>query len=327
MSRKRDRPGTVLRFDLPEDRVAYGRVLEEGVIAVYRGIFGRDDPVPIGSRDYQFITSLDDRDMRRLEIVGMDPATTPIDDVAPPSAIPPHLPTDGWMIYYRGAIRPSTEEEAGGLEVTASWTLDQFVDRILGRRGGVVWDVEPRPSAKQVGDTPAKPATTTPPMGDAAREWLFVALDGKTLVPGVLLAGICPAGGWRPGSFREGAWPPSAELRTSLRSGPGWELPEWRLHVPEWPDQADFERAIGVTLDALVAGGARVAWVGVEDAIVTPGRLFLPEEMSDSVLAALTAHGRHYGRIVLDEPLVGISDEELLELRAATRGLAELPPA
>jgi hypothetical protein len=326
VNRDRDRPGTILRFDLPDGRVAYGRVLEEGVIAVYRGIFGRTDPVPVGSRDYAFITGLDDGDMRRLEIVGMDPAMAPDDDIAPPSAIPPRLPTDRWIIYHRGAMRPSNEEEAVGLEITASWTLDQFVDRILGRRGGVHWGVTPRPAGEAADDAAPQPAGTPPLKGDSARHRLSVVLREAAVCPGVLFTGICPAGGWRAGPFPAAAWPPSAELETSLRAGPGWELPQWRLHVPKWPNQDGFGRAVDATLEAMVARGALVAWVGREGAIVTPDRLFLPEEMSDGVFAALTFDGRRYGRIVLDEPLRGVRDEHLLELRAATHGLAELPP-
>lgn len=119
----------------------------------------------------------------------------------------------------------------------------------------------------------------------------------------------------------------SAELDTSVLAGPGWEMPEWTLLLPEWPRQADFERAVTVTLEAMVSGGAVVAWVGYETDVVTPDGLFLPKWMSGGVFTALTFDGRRYGRILLDGPLAGISDEELLELRAATNGLAELPPA
>lgn len=124
---QRPHPGTVVRIDLPSGP-AYGRVLRDASIAIYR-LNGDLSSPPIGSRDYEFVVGIYDTDLRRLPVVGFDQPTDG-DDWPPPVAIRPNLPGDSWRIYERGEIRPATSEQAGGLEAAAVWSIDQIADRL-----------------------------------------------------------------------------------------------------------------------------------------------------------------------------------------------------
>ena len=74
-SLRRPRPGTVVRIDLPDGHAAFGRVLRDASVAVYRGIYGRADQPPLGSRDFAFVVGIYDRDLSALPVTGFDPGT------------------------------------------------------------------------------------------------------------------------------------------------------------------------------------------------------------------------------------------------------------
>jgi hypothetical protein len=123
----------VVRIALPDGRIAFGRVLRDASIAIYRGIWNGNDRPPIGSRDFAFVVGIYDADLRALPVAGSDPASGD-DDWPPPMAIRPVLSGDHWKIYDRGVMRQSSAEGARSLEPAAVWHIDHIIDRVLGDR-------------------------------------------------------------------------------------------------------------------------------------------------------------------------------------------------
>ena len=50
----------MVRIALPYGRIAFGRVLRDASIAIYRGTWNGDDRPPIGSRDFVFVVGIYD---------------------------------------------------------------------------------------------------------------------------------------------------------------------------------------------------------------------------------------------------------------------------
>src|SRR5439155_860643 len=110
---------------------AYGKVLKDASIAVYRQLSDEPNKPPIGSRDYQFIVGIYKEDLANLKNVGVDRSKDEEDNWPPPSSIKDPL-NGSWRIYHKGQMRPSTEKEAAHLERAAGWHTHHIVDRIMG---------------------------------------------------------------------------------------------------------------------------------------------------------------------------------------------------
>jgi len=127
MKRSNPQVGDVVEMRLPNNKRAYGRVLKDGGLAVYKPVGSEE--LPIGSRDYQFVVGIYLPDLRRLPVVAHDPSSNSEEDWPPPSCITDAL-TGAKRIYYKGRINPSTQEECEGLEPTAAWHISHIIDRI-----------------------------------------------------------------------------------------------------------------------------------------------------------------------------------------------------
>ena len=131
---RRPEAGDVVQIALPDGRFAYGRVLRDAALAVYRAISrGPNDP-PTGSRDYQFVVGVDDHALAGLPVVGHDPSANPDDDFPPPFSITDPITGDK-AVYHRGRIRPDADgSRTEGLEPAAVWELEHLISRIEGSR-------------------------------------------------------------------------------------------------------------------------------------------------------------------------------------------------
>ena len=115
-------------------------------------------------------------------------------------------------------------------------------------------------------------------------------------------------------------WPDGEHWSEHLLFGDGWQVPMWEIALRRWPAQADFDAALSGTFAALFAEGCVLAWVGAE-LFADPPDLFLPEFMSGGVLVAATPD-QSFGRLDLDAAVQPIGDDQLLQLRELSHGLA-----
>lgn len=134
MSRKvKPKVGDVVEILLPRGGVAWGRVLRDASIAVYRSEAGAHSP-PTGSRDYQFVVGIYDDALKTLPVVGKDPSASPEEDWPPPYCVTDKI-TGSKRIYHHGETRPADPAECEGLEPAAVWDLHHIVDRIERSQG------------------------------------------------------------------------------------------------------------------------------------------------------------------------------------------------
>lgn len=127
--------GDVVQVFLPMGGYAYGRILNDGV-AFYRQVTAESGEPPIGSRDFQFVVTLDSDVLRRREfaLVGHDPSASPEEDWSPLRRIQDPITGDTQVYGPHGEIRPATESEiAMRLEPVMSWSFDRLIDRLEGR--------------------------------------------------------------------------------------------------------------------------------------------------------------------------------------------------
>lgn len=104
----------------------------------------------------------------------------------------------------------------------------------------------------------------------------------------------------------------------------GWRVIVWDVPITEWPESDAWTIAVRSTFDSLLAAGCVVAWIGREGYFCDPPDLFLPSCMSEGVVAAATVGGFFSCPVVPDKPLKYLTDEELLEIRSQSDGLAGL---
>jgi len=131
MVAKRPKVGDVVQIELPNGGYAYGRVLRDASIAIYRQTSQISGRPPVGSRDYQFVVGVYDDVLNSgaCPVVGHDPSRDTDDEWPPPSYI--RDPISGQAsAYHKGIIIPATEEEIIGLERASVWDLDHIVERI-----------------------------------------------------------------------------------------------------------------------------------------------------------------------------------------------------
>jgi hypothetical protein len=121
--------GAVVEIALADGSFAYGRVLRDAAIAVYREMSTAPAKPPIGSRDYQFVVGIYDDALADLTLVGQDPSVDSEEDWPPPFSVTDKI--SGQMsIYHHGEMRPAAESECEGLEPAAVWELSHIVERI-----------------------------------------------------------------------------------------------------------------------------------------------------------------------------------------------------
>lgn len=130
--RKRIKLGDVYAIPLPDGRYAFGRVFDDGGIAIYKYIGNSIEDIP-NQEDYQFIVGVYKYVLQSGDwpIVENRPFINEEDSCPPPQCIID--PIDGsYSIYYNGEIRDSNKEECEGLEEAAVWADNHIIDRIMG---------------------------------------------------------------------------------------------------------------------------------------------------------------------------------------------------
>ncbi len=136
MSKRKAVPGDVCELPLGDGRFAYGRVLNDASIAVYRSISRRPHAPPIGEREFLFTIGVYDDvpGSAAAPVVGHDPFSS--EDEAWPPAYKVVDPITGRVrVYHRGEIQEADDPSAASeLEKAAAWDLNHIVERIRDAR-------------------------------------------------------------------------------------------------------------------------------------------------------------------------------------------------
>ena len=132
IGRARANPGDVCELPLGDGRYAYGRVLRDASIAVYRTVSHRAGSPPLGEREFLFTVGIyeDVPGSANAPIVGHDPFSSEDESWPPPYKVVD--PIDGRVqLYHRGAMRGTVDPgEASHLEKAAVWDLHHLTQRI-----------------------------------------------------------------------------------------------------------------------------------------------------------------------------------------------------
>ncbi len=132
MVRRKAAPGDVCALDLGDGRFAYGRVLRDASIAIYRTILTTPSAPPVGERPFAFTVGIYDDlpGSEQCPVVGHDPFGSENESWPPPAKIVD--PISGRVrIYYRGQISEAPDgTDSAHLEKAAVWDLQHLLDRI-----------------------------------------------------------------------------------------------------------------------------------------------------------------------------------------------------
>lgn len=113
--------------------------------------------------------------------------------------------------------------------------------------------------------------------------------------------------------------------KTSRYFGDHWEIIRWDIEMLRWPTGVEWLSTLSAFFEAMISGGARVAWVGSETSPFSdPPTLFHPDYMTGGVFAWRTDDGRGREQLDPDKPLTPASVEELRALREYAKGLADV---
>lgn len=130
---KRDaKPGDVCQLTLGDGRYAYGRVLKDASIAVYRSVTRRPGTPPVGERDFLFTVGVYDAvpGSPAVPVVGYDAFLSEDEAWPPPYKVVDPI-TGRIRIYHHGEIQEAEDPAvASGLEKAAVWELQHIVERI-----------------------------------------------------------------------------------------------------------------------------------------------------------------------------------------------------
>lgn len=132
MKRQRVKLGNVHQIPLPNGKYAYGRVLKDASIAIYKEISNSPNMIP-STEDYAFIVGVyrDVLTSGEWPIVGRRPFENAEEAWPPPNCIIDSISGE-YSVYYKGEIRPGSKEECEDLEVAAVWEAEHIIDRIMG---------------------------------------------------------------------------------------------------------------------------------------------------------------------------------------------------
>jgi len=156
-----------------------------------------------------------------------------------------------------------------------------------------------------------------------ARDALTIFVAGGE-VPSLIAYGLSRSDELREMEFPADVWPTSPDHSDFVLRGDNWCVYGWEIPMARWPAGIDFKDAVRRTLEALISGGCRVAWIGAEGVpYCDPPDLFSPNWMSGGVLAAMTEDGVFTCPLDPDRVLAALSDDEMLRLRAFAEGLAD----
>lgn len=156
-----------------------------------------------------------------------------------------------------------------------------------------------------------------------ARERLTVFEDGNE-VPGIIFYGLRRETETRAVTFPSSTWGGQSPSRSFSLEGRSWRVEMWELPLVAWPRGLNFVAAVRETLEAMINGGSRVAWVGAEGLpFCDPPEALDPNCMSGGVLAWMKDDGTFECPLDPDSPISVVSDDEMVRLRTYAAGLAD----
>ena len=134
--KKRIKLGDVYAIPLPNGMYAFGRVMKDAGISIYKHIGSSCKDIP-QTEEYQFIVGIykDVLQNGEWELVENRPFNNE-EEAWPPKQYIIDKINGRYSIYHKGEIVPSTEEECQGLEVAAIWDSHHIIDRIMGEERG-----------------------------------------------------------------------------------------------------------------------------------------------------------------------------------------------
>ncbi len=123
--------GDVVQIPLPDGRYAYGRVLRDASIGVYRVTTTEEGKPPRGD-DYMFVVGVFEKVLTSGEwpVVGHAEFRDTEEEWPPPYCVKDKI-TGRMSIYHKRQMRPAGEDECREMEPAAVWDAHHVVDRIL----------------------------------------------------------------------------------------------------------------------------------------------------------------------------------------------------
>ncbi|RHH66522.1 MULTISPECIES: Imm26 family immunity protein [Vagococcus] len=130
--KKRKNIGDVYAIELPNGKYAFGRVMRESGLAVYKEIGNSIDDLP-SIEEYMFIISVFDYVFKESEwnFITNIPFENE-EESWPPKRSVYDMISKSYSIYYKGEFFPSTKEECENLESATVWGTKSLIDRIMG---------------------------------------------------------------------------------------------------------------------------------------------------------------------------------------------------
>ncbi len=129
MARRR-KIGDVYAIPLPDGTYAFGRVLLESSVALYKHRGKNINDLP-QTEDYEFVVGCYKDCFKEWTFIENRPFDSE-DEARPPLYQMKDIGTENYKIYDFGNIRPATKEECAGLEVCAAWAHIHLVKRLIG---------------------------------------------------------------------------------------------------------------------------------------------------------------------------------------------------
>ena len=132
--RKRIKLGDIFSIPLPNGTYAFGRLYKEYTLAIYKERSEIINEIPV-QKDYDFFVGVyaDLLTDGQWPVICNIPFVHENDAWRPPTYIKDII-SGKYSIYEYGEIRPSSEEECKGLEVTAAWDRHHLIDRLMGTK-------------------------------------------------------------------------------------------------------------------------------------------------------------------------------------------------
>ena len=130
MSRKR-KIGDLYAIKLPDGKYAFGRVMKDAGLAIYKKIEDSTDSLP-SAEEYMFIISVFDYVFKEKEWSYIKNIPFQNEDESwPPKRSVYDVISNSYSIYFKGEFCPSTEEECMDLEIGKVWDSNTLIDRIM----------------------------------------------------------------------------------------------------------------------------------------------------------------------------------------------------
>jgi len=130
--KKRVKLGDIYAIPLPNGMYAFGRVMRDAGIAIYKYTGNSVEDIP-KAEEYQFVVGVykDVLQGGAWTVVGNRPFNNE-EESWPPKQYIIDILNGSYSIYHKGEIIPSTQEECEGLERAAIWDAHHIIDRIMG---------------------------------------------------------------------------------------------------------------------------------------------------------------------------------------------------